>query len=171
MKNKVVTHSICQECAQDRGGCCKVSPDYIQMPITPADVDRLMFATKLPKDKVCVESPYSESDIRQMEDTSPWLAMVSRHGLRLPVHEDGTCVFLRDGVGCSVGEFRPQICKTFPFFLSPSGEKELTFKDTCLAVERAKCSPKRVMVLLEQTEKGLREAIEEFKRNVFEDPV
>lgn len=164
---------ICVECSNNPkyGGCCVLTNDDTRMPITEEDVLRIERVTGLDRSDIVhseeVPSDYLEV-MAEVLDSSvfSWMA---KNG---PIHsmkinpQTRECVFLKEGVGCTLKEHRPAICRTFPFnpvFLPETGELSLplSFGDGCLACHRAERDANVVIELLEQTEEGILEAVHE----------
>ncbi len=90
--------------------CCK---DTI-VPITDADVKRLMTATGLPADEII--RLYSPSDL-QYDNDHTWIRM--GYGKRIiGLKKKGNqCKFLNDHGLCTVYDARPITCRTYPYMV------------------------------------------------------
>lgn len=89
------------------GACCRrVAEDSNLVLVSPAEVRKIMAATKMSWDEVA--EPYP--DFIESESGGQYtLAWCIRR------NEDA-CIFLRDG-RCSIYPHRPWICRTYPFML------------------------------------------------------
>lgn len=96
-------------CAND-SICCK---DTL-VPVTDADVKRLMIATGLPADEIV--RLYSPSDL-QFDNDDTWIQM--GYGKRiLGLKKKGDqCKFLSDHGLCTVYNHRPITCRTYPYMV------------------------------------------------------
>lgn len=97
----------CTQC----GDCCTGEPGYVW--VNDAEVDSLA--------NVCGETPERFKEIYTRVE-----------GRRRTLREmaDGSCVFFRTGVGCTVYEHRPRQCRTWPFWES-NIESPQTWRETC----------------------------------------
>ena len=83
------------------------------MPVTDADVRRLMRATGLPAGKIV--RMYRPADFSYGDDSEGWVFLVGGRramGLRKP---NGRCLFLGPDGRCRVYSARPMTCRTFPY--------------------------------------------------------
>lgn len=115
------TFSICLECKKHQKNCCNDSP---RVPLTIEDIERIISLGFKIKDFLIV-GEYSKQRLQNDEDW--WRnSMVNIKGRLFKINtkkkEDGSCFFLKDGVGCALGEFRPTVCKIYPFWVNQKNE-------------------------------------------------
>lgn len=158
--------SVCNSCTQKEGygGCCQVPPFYqqAQFPITLSDAERISKATSKDFEEFLVlEKAGTRFD-------SVLLSSQITNGLRLRLRlkENGNCVFLSPGEGCTIKSVRPSICKLFPFFPNEEGGVSLLFDKSCLASHQAGKDVDEVLSLLGQSREELLKEVEVFKKSV-----
>lgn len=170
---------ICEECYNhpDYGGCCSRSFGGVSLPLTPGDAARIAAATGLPQesflDPVALQ-PEELELLAMIGEPMGWLIQQTGGELRKLAINPYTqeCIFLKNGVGCTLGELRPSICKLFPFFPtqskdgSGSVELKLQMGGSCLAAHRAEMNQEKTISLLAQTPEGLKAAVEAFLKDI-----
>ena len=165
---------VCIQCSRLKGygGCCRVpaSARDAQFPITLADTQKIQDHTGkslsefIEIDKVV---PAIESGFYKL---SPLLKdqIVDGYRIKLKLREDGNCVFLEDGKGCTLGENRPLVCKLFPFWPDENGNLSPKLGSNCLAKDLADSNKSDILSMLGQKGKELLDATKDLKKNIKE---
>jgi Fe-S-cluster containining protein len=117
--SKEVCFNICRECIKHQPSCCRGN----SVPLTVADVERISALGHDPMSFV-LAGEYGREFVEGFE--AWWVeSFVSRgaylYKLNTRTREDGHCVFLIDGKGCTLGEDRPFICRMYPFWVDDAG--------------------------------------------------
>ncbi len=100
----------CERC----GRCCR----NVRVPLTEADLRRLVVASGLSADKIVEWCAPEEIDMEGEPETFVHV----REGRRIMVlaHVDGACCLLQER-SCLVYTHRPAACAAFPFFIESDG--------------------------------------------------
>jgi len=91
------------------GQCCK----HYWIPITHLDLLRLQIYGGIKVDESIVE--IKDSEEYELDLYPPIRINNKRYYLALASREDGTCIFLRSDGKCSIHEFKPLVCRFYPF--------------------------------------------------------
>lgn len=160
--------SVCLECskASRYGGCCQKDEGY-QLPISWSDAIRIYQHTGK-----AIPEFTEHSNISEVEETAFLklskvfnLLLSSKRKLVLKLRDNGKCVFLNDGEGCTLGVYKPKVCALFPFWPTQGGDLLPILGSNCLAWHRSDGDPKRTMELL-----GMDSAhMEKTKGDLYED--
>jgi Fe-S-cluster containining protein len=98
----------CRRCGQ----CCSLISDNSNLVLVSApEIRRIMNGTGLSWDEIAEPYPETLKGDNEEEYTFAWC---------LKRTED-KCRFLNEDSRCSIYEYRPQICRTYPFMLDESG--------------------------------------------------
>jgi len=102
---------MCGHCCEGRGGII----------LGPRDLKRICDAFKM--DERTWLSQYAE-------------LMNGKYTIR--VGEDNRCIFFKDGVGCSIHTFKPDVCRAWPFFHGNMVDNVSLFmaKDFCPGISK-----------------------------------
>ncbi|MFA5855839.1 MAG: YkgJ family cysteine cluster protein [Candidatus Pacearchaeota archaeon] len=113
--------NICLECVKKDSGCCS---SYPFIPLTIKDIERIKKLGYKLEDFVLVQK-YRKN----MIDTSEkWWADgfvnhdKKKYKLTVKKKKDNSCVFLKQGKGCTLGKNRPFVCKIYPFWVDSKGK-------------------------------------------------
>lgn len=104
ISRKIRTNGFrCRQC----GACCQGEEKTGRVIISPPEIDRIIEATGLEKNRIVVPYPeYIKSDEGGWF-TFEWCLK----------NEDGKCIFLAEEGRCTIYSSRPWICRTYPFAL------------------------------------------------------
>ena len=127
----VTTQHVCLTCSRLQHTCCT---NGYQVPLTKSDVERIV-ALGHPLASFAKAAEYLPEDLDEDEpEFTASMAVVDGRYYRAGTQHDadGACVFLKKGVGCTLGDKRPTICKMYPFWADDDGSihynpEELTF--------------------------------------------
>ena len=163
---------VCVTCSQldGNGGCCQVPPHLqeLQLPITLSDVKQISdFIGKSFDHFVDIDTVSDYAQVN-FDSLSPLIKaqIVDGHRIKLKVRENGQCIFLDPGEGCTIKSVRPSVCKLFPFL--PNSEGNLTPKlgKACLANHLASQNKSDILTMLEQNQEDLLEEVENLKKSI-----
>ena len=114
-KNNRIMRFKCNNC----GKCCSDPKTFIN--ITYLDIIRLVRGLKLSFEEVLQHVGFyvfNEGNIEEYMEKLVYAPIETEKGqafLGLLRKEDGRCIFLDENNKCSIYDFRPMICRTFPF--------------------------------------------------------
>ena len=118
--NEVFYH-VCKKCIDENPGssCCRGS----SVPLTVKDIERITALGHNPEDFV-IAGEYGREFVEGYEKW--WVDSFLKHGefyykTNTRTRENGECVFLKHGVGCTLGEHRPAVCRMYPFWVNEEG--------------------------------------------------
>ena len=100
------------------GNCCR-----LRIPVTDADVRRLMEATEKPVEKIV--HFFKKSEFGDVPGPIAWIKLRPRHGDRkaMCIREVyDRCLYLRPNKGCVAYEHRPIVCREHPFDITLDGD-------------------------------------------------
>lgn len=113
-KDDFADQSACLRCVNDGGGCCTGKGSGIF--VTVHDVLRISAKNGMPLDSIAHFDIVDEKHLREVRETDPFFATCFRGNKTLQlIRKDDMCQFMVNGVGCSVFDVRPALCKLFPF--------------------------------------------------------
>lgn len=92
---------VCRNCAQ----CCRAEYGDNTVFIFPFEIRSICGKTGLGRDDFVIPTPSEDRDSEGNIHTFEWV-----------LRKNGDCVFLKYGL-CRIYEYRPYICKTYPFYL------------------------------------------------------
>jgi Fe-S-cluster containining protein len=100
------------------GQCCK----KYWIPVTHLDLLRLKIYGGIEVDESIVE--LKDREIYNLDIYPPIVIGDKEYFLALVSKDDGSCVFLRDDGKCSVHEYKPLVCRFYPFvyYVKDDGE-------------------------------------------------
>ncbi|MEI9950647.1 MAG: YkgJ family cysteine cluster protein [Pseudomonadota bacterium] len=96
------------------GNCCR----DLRVPLTHADVRRLVDATGRPASQIVAWLPTREVDLIGEPGSLVLLDHAAGHALMALAQRDGACVFLGGDERCGVYPARPGNCRLYPFSAS-----------------------------------------------------
>ncbi|MBT3297832.1 YkgJ family cysteine cluster protein [archaeon] len=106
--------TLCQQCAAEGGGCC--TGDGSGIFVTLHDVIKISKETGMALDEIAYFEKVSEEHRKNVEHGDPFFYKHFRNGKVLQLkRKDGHCKFLKDIEGCIIFDYRPIICRLFPF--------------------------------------------------------
>jgi len=91
------------------GNCCR----DLRVPLTTADLSRLVAATALPARELVDWQPSAAIDLTG--EPGSLVQLARGPSAMLLQHRDGACRFLADDQRCSVYDARPATCRLYPF--------------------------------------------------------
>ncbi len=91
----------CKKCAQ----CCKAEYGDNTVSVFPHEIRLICEKTGLDKEKIAIPTPSEDTDSEGNIHTFEWV-----------LRREEDCIFLENGL-CLAYEYRPRICKTYPFYL------------------------------------------------------
>jgi len=96
------------------GNCCR----DLRVPLTTADLRRLVTATAQPAAQIVSWLPTREVDLVGEPGSLVRLDQPAGYALMVLAQQDGACVFLGAGERCQVYGARPANCRLYPFTAS-----------------------------------------------------
>lgn len=115
-RRAIFTLPICLEhCSLASDSCCNM----VNVPPTIADIEKIISLGYKLIDFV-VAGEYTEEDVLGGEEW--WVGSMINKGkkfykINTRRKPEGSCFFLKEGEGCTLGDYRPEICKIYPFWL------------------------------------------------------
>jgi Fe-S-cluster containining protein len=113
--------NICLECVKKNSGCCS---SYPAIPLTIKDIKRIKKLGYDTKNFIYIQR-FQKNWIDYSEKW--WSRSFVKHNdkiykINMKKNKDGSCIFLKPGKGCTLGENRPYICKIYPFWVNKKGK-------------------------------------------------
>jgi len=93
------------------GNCCR----DLRVPLTDADLRRLVDATGRPASQIVAWVPTGEVDLTGEPGSLVLLDREGGHALMALAQQGGACIFLGEDEQCSVYAARPGNCRLYPF--------------------------------------------------------
>ena len=107
--------SACDRCVADGGGCCTGTGSGIF--VTLHDILRIQVNTSLALNEIAVFKEIDSKEwLKNVEECDSFFFEAVREGKTLQlIRKEGHCKFLVDKEGCKIFNFRPAVCRMFPF--------------------------------------------------------
>ncbi|MEM1645200.1 MAG: YkgJ family cysteine cluster protein [Ignisphaera sp.] len=110
------------------GQCCK----RYWIPVTHLDLLRLQIYGNIKVDENIVE--LKDSEQYELDIYPPIKINNKEYYLGLALKEDGSCIFLRSDGKCAVHEFKPLVCRFYPFvyWFKENGEIDIDLNEKAI---------------------------------------
>jgi Fe-S-cluster containining protein len=113
-KDDFADKSLCLRCVSEGGSCCTGEGSGIF--VTLHDVLRIQKLLHVPLDEIAEFKKISREHANNIQRDDPFFYQFFRKDKILQLkRKGGYCQYLKEGVGCIVFNYRPAICKMFPF--------------------------------------------------------
>ncbi len=162
-----VSYKICLECSKKQRNCCQDN----RVPLTLEDINTITSLGFNFFDFAIA----GEYDVEDFINEETWwknsMITIDNKHYKINTRNDnkGNCIFLKSGLGCTLGKNRPSVCKIYPFWVNDkdeivyeNGEDELCYfgRKKLTALEGAK--------LVREDEKSLKSYFEKIKNDCIE---
>jgi len=150
-KEDTFASNYCLKCSQTREPCC-IDPEA---PIMISDIKAIMKKGKKLSEFVDIVEQEGKEGEQWWQDTT--IEVKGKfYRLCLKINKEG-CVFLKQGVGCTLSHERPLICKIFPFWVEEDGSLYYADPDNFCLITESKVPFAKAFPLIHETEKSIRE--------------
>lgn len=168
MKKKEFTLDFCVECIRKTGqSCCTGNP---ALPLMYKDILRIRKLGYKDKDFI---APlwYTEEDV---EGPEQWWkdARIKYNGRKYKLNIKkikGKCFFLKDGVGCTLGNDRPYLCRMYPFWVDEKTGKviyDISAKEECF-IPLKKNSIDEGLKIIKESKKNIKHFFNEVRKDAL----
>jgi len=157
---------ICEKCIKVKEErCCH----DVKIPLLVKDVENI---TSLGHELAdyAVAGEYTEEDLLEYPRwVFEGLVEVDGRLVKLNVKTEGSsCVFLKEGVGCTLGDLRPVSCKLFPFWLEESGKVKYSFGGIECIMEDSNIPVSEGLSAIGETEESIKSYYKKTKKECLE---